>query len=211
MIQVVAFAIKYRSRQGLVLPLYVSIQGICALQGSLPCAVSILCHCAQASKIYRVGTKGSHSERTRRLRRIVRLYVSSSKNSTSPAIGNLRVPFTELLGSANSLLHFLLALRWKCNSTRDYWIAKVLRKTPFTFFFFFSVSSLRNNVRILLEPLTHTHIYIIELVDSIRRDERDATYTQYIANAGISCARYTITHFKHHHCILWPISNQTSV
>ena len=31
---------------------------------------------------------------------------------------------------------------------------------------------------------------------SISRDERDASSTQYITNAGISRVRYTITHFK---------------
>ena len=36
---------------------------------------------------------------------------------------------------------------------------------------------------------------IIESVDSISRDERDAPLTQYITNAGITRARYTITHF----------------
>ena len=39
-------------------------------------------------------------------------------------------------------------------------------------------------------------LYIIESVDSISRDERDAPLTQYITNAGISRARYTITHFN---------------
>ena len=52
---------------------------------------------------------------------------------------------------------------------------------------------------------------IIESVDSISRDERDAPLTQYITNAGITRARYTITHFKYHHRVLWLISNQTSV
>ena len=50
--------------------------------------------------------------------------------------------------------------------------------------------------------------YIIESVDSISRDERgsiDAT------NGGISRARYTITHFKHHHRVLRLISNRMSV
>ena len=57
-----------------------------------------------------------------------------------------------------------------------------------------------------------TYIYfIIESVDSISRDERDAPLTQYITNAGITRARYTITHFKHHHRVLWLISNRTSV
>ena len=53
--------------------------------------------------------------------------------------------------------------------------------------------------------------YIIESVDSISRDEPDSPLTQYIANAGISRARYTITHFKHHHRVLWLISNRMSV
>ena len=53
--------------------------------------------------------------------------------------------------------------------------------------------------------------HIIESVDTISRDERDAPLTQYITNAGITRARYTITHFKHHHCVLWLISNGMSV
>ena len=53
--------------------------------------------------------------------------------------------------------------------------------------------------------------FIIELVHSISRDERDAPLTQYITNAGISRVRYTITHFKHHHRVLQLISNRISV
>ena len=53
--------------------------------------------------------------------------------------------------------------------------------------------------------------YIIESVDSISRDEGDAPLMQYITNAGISRARYTITHFKHHHRVLRLISNRMSV
>ena len=52
---------------------------------------------------------------------------------------------------------------------------------------------------------------IIESVDSISRDERDAPLTQYITNARISRVRYTITHFKHHHRVLRLISNRKSV
>ena len=52
---------------------------------------------------------------------------------------------------------------------------------------------------------------IIESVDSISRDEPDSPLTQYITNAGISRARYTITHFKHHLRILRLISNRMSV
>ena len=50
-------------------------------------------------------------------------------------------------------------------------------------------------------------IHIIESVDSISRDERDAPLTQYITMAGITRARYILTHFKHHHRVLWLISN----
>ena len=52
---------------------------------------------------------------------------------------------------------------------------------------------------------------IIESVDSISRDERGFPLTQYITNGRISRARYTITHFKHHHCVLRLISNRMSV
>ena len=54
-------------------------------------------------------------------------------------------------------------------------------------------------------------LIIIESVDSINRDERGFPLTQYITNRGISCARNTITHFKHHHRVLWLISNRMSV
>ena len=59
--------------------------------------------------------------------------------------------------------------------------------------------------------LKNTVIYIIESVDSISRDERDAPLTQYIINAGISRVRYTIMHFKHHHRVPQLISNRMSV
>ena len=52
---------------------------------------------------------------------------------------------------------------------------------------------------------------IIESVDSISRVERGFPLTQYIKNVGISRARYTITHFKHHHRVLRLISNRMSV
>ena len=48
---------------------------------------------------------------------------------------------------------------------------------------------------------------ILESIDSIRRDERGFPLTQYITNGGIFRARYNITHFKHHHRVLWLISN----
>ena len=54
-------------------------------------------------------------------------------------------------------------------------------------------------------------LLIIESVDSISMDERDAPLTQYITNAGITRARYTFTHFKHHHHVLWLIYNRMSV
>ena len=40
------------------------------------------------------------------------------------------------------------------------------------------------------------YLSIIESVDSISRDERDAPLMQYITNAGITSARYTITHLN---------------
>ena len=52
---------------------------------------------------------------------------------------------------------------------------------------------------------------IIESVDSINRDERGFPLTRYITNGGISHARNTITHFKHHHRVLRLISNRMSV
>ena len=52
---------------------------------------------------------------------------------------------------------------------------------------------------------------IIESVDSISRDERGFPLMQYITNGGISRARYTITHFKHHHSVLRLISNRMNV
>ena len=52
---------------------------------------------------------------------------------------------------------------------------------------------------------------IIESVDSINRDERGFPLTQYITNGGISRDRNTITHVKHHHRVLRPVSNGMSV
>ena len=52
---------------------------------------------------------------------------------------------------------------------------------------------------------------IIESVHSVSRDERGFPLTQYITNGRISRARYTITHFKHHHRVLRLISNRMSV
>ena len=57
----------------------------------------------------------------------------------------------------------------------------------------------------------HGFSIIIESIDSMSRDEPDSPLTQYITNAGISRARYTITHFKHHHRVLQLISNRISV
>ena len=61
------------------------------------------------------------------------------------------------------------------------------------------------------EGLHFSAFIIIESVDSISRDERDAPLTQYITNAGISRARYTIVHFKHYHRVLRLICNRMSV
>ena len=57
----------------------------------------------------------------------------------------------------------------------------------------------------------YNYIYIIESVDSISRGDPDSSLTQYITTAGISRARYTITHFKHHHRVLRLIFNRISV
>ena len=54
-------------------------------------------------------------------------------------------------------------------------------------------------------------VIIIESLDSISRDEPDSPMTQYITNAGISRARYTITLFKYHHRVLRLNSNRISV
>ena len=51
----------------------------------------------------------------------------------------------------------------------------------------------------------------LESVDSLNRDERGFPLTQYITNWGISRARNTITHFKHHRRVLRLISNRMSV
>ena len=58
---------------------------------------------------------------------------------------------------------------------------------------------------------TNRKSFIIESVDSISRDERGFPLTQYITNGHIFRARYTITHFKHHHRVLRLISNRMSV
>ena len=65
---------------------------------------------------------------------------------------------------------------------------------------------------ILLQYISkHYSKNIIESVDSINRDERSFPLMQYITNGGISRARNTITHFKHHHRVLRLISNRMSV
>ena len=72
-------------------------------------------------------------------------------------------------------------------------------------------TAVQNPPNIYIYIYIHVYIYIIESVDSISRDEPDSPLTQYITNAGISRARYTITHFKHHHRVLRLISNRISV
>ena len=64
---------------------------------------------------------------------------------------------------------------------------------------------------IIIIEKNNTIIHIMESVDSISRDEPDSPLTQYITNAGISRARYTITLFKHNHRVLRLISNRISV
>ena len=68
------------------------------------------------------------------------------------------------------------------------------------------------------EITTTTYIYVYPLLFSPlppsiieSRDERGFPLMQYIANGGISRARYTITYFKHHHRVLRLISNGMSV
>ena len=70
--------------------------------------------------------------------------------------------------------------------------------------------ALGNNV-VMIPLRTEVCAGIIESVDSINRDERGFPLTQYITNGRISRARYTITHFKHHHRILRLISIGMSV
>ena len=52
---------------------------------------------------------------------------------------------------------------------------------------------------------------IIESVDCISKDERGFPLMQYITNRRISRGGYTLTHFKHHHRVLWLISYSMSV
>ena len=58
----------------------------------------------------------------------------------------------------------------------------------------------------------HGHILLEELDSlAIIIESVAVPLTQYITNAGISRARYTIMHFKYHHRVLRLISNQMSV
>ena len=59
--------------------------------------------------------------------------------------------------------------------------------------------------------INYVLVVIIESVDSISRDERGFPLTQYITNGRISRARYTLTHFEHHHRVLRLISNRMSI
>ena len=68
---------------------------------------------------------------------------------------------------------------------------------------------LLQRIPVLNEAVKHKDI--IESVHSISRDEPDSPLTQYITNAGISRARYTITLFKHHDRVLRLISNRIRV
>ena len=64
------------------------------------------------------------------------------------------------------------------------------------------------HIHFLRNRVLYSQAYIIQSVDSISRDERGFPLTQYITNGQISRARYTITHFKHHHHVLRLISNR---
>ena len=74
-----------------------------------------------------------------------------------------------------------------------------------------TVSVWSSNCNILLLSFVCGYNSIIESVDSIIRDERGFPLTQYITNGGISRARYTITHCKHHYRVLPLIYNRISV
>ena len=72
-------------------------------------------------------------------------------------------------------------------------------------------ASLEGTVLIIIIYYWYDNNIVIESIDSISRDERGFPLTQYITNGRISRARYTITHFKHHHRVLRLISNKMSV
>ena len=77
-----------------------------------------------------------------------------------------------------------------------------------------SVLLLNEECIYILFEMKHFHFqrtYIIELVDSISKDERGFPLTQYITNRRISRGGYTFTHFKHHHRVLRLISYRMSV
>ena len=59
---------------------------------------------------------------------------------------------------------------------------------------FKSINAMSSQLCIFLDTTLYHRVGIIESVDSISRDEPDSPLTQYITNAGISRARYTITH-----------------
>ena len=76
----------------------------------------------------------------------------------------------------------------------------------------FGVSVIRGSTVVVMATFRHRcplsvtikTMYIIELVYilTICMDERDAAYTQYITNTGISHISYIIMHCKHDHCVL---------
>ena len=91
------------------------------------------------------------------------------------------------------------------------WVGETRARCLALFYIYHTVSMYCGWVKHERDAL-HRSIYsIIESVDSISRDERDAPLTQYITNAGISRAGYTIAHFKHDHRVLRLISNRMSV
>ena len=74
-----------------------------------------------------------------------------------------------------------------------------------------NVANQRSNVIIIARKEGGAWERIVESVDSMNRDERGYPLTQYITNGGISSARNTSTHFKHHYRVLRLISNRMSV
>ena len=99
------------------------------------------------------------------------------------------------------LLEISRTTRWWCLKCVIVYLARDIR--PFVMY---CVNG-KPRLSLLIEYIDS----MIESVDSISRDERGFPLTQYITNSGISRARYTITHFKHHHRVLRLNSNRMRV
>ena len=87
------------------------------------------------------------------------------------------------------------------------WLVSVVVRR---YIYIIDILIIASEASLLVCPIARA-VYIIESVDSINRDERGFPMTQYITNGGISSARNTSTHFKHHHRVLRLISNRMSV